>query len=69
MRKIIEEQIQDSLEIAYANEEAYMNELVLYRLHFEGYKYDQVIGKLVKVLINVFYKISPMQATIVTTSY
>jgi hypothetical protein len=37
-------------------------------LHFESYKYDQVIAKLVEVPINVFQKNSPMQATNVATS-
>jgi hypothetical protein len=50
------------------DEEPYLNELVVYRLHFESYKYDQVTGKLVEVPINVFQKISPMQAIIVVIS-
>ncbi len=50
------------------DEEPYLNELVVYRLHFESYKYDEETGKLVEVPINVFQKISPMQATIVATS-
>jgi hypothetical protein len=36
----MEEHIQDSLEIVREDEEAYLNELVVYRLQFEGYKYD-----------------------------
>ncbi len=64
--------IQNSLEIVRiedrVDEEPYLNELIVYRLHFESYKYDQVIGKLVEVLVNVFQKISPMQTTIVATS-
>jgi hypothetical protein len=56
------------LEIARANEEAYLNELLAYQLHFEGYKYDQLIGKLVEVLVNVFQKFSFVQATTIATS-
>jgi hypothetical protein len=40
VQEIMEEQIQDSLEIVCANEEAYLNELVAYHLQLEGYKYD-----------------------------
>jgi hypothetical protein len=46
-----------------------LNELVAHRLHFEGYKYDRLIGKLVKIPINVFQKSSHVQAIIVATSY
>ncbi len=56
------------MEIVCVDEEAYLNKLVAYRLHFEGYKYDHVIDKLVEVPINVFQKISPMQVVVVTTS-
>ncbi len=34
--EIIEEQIEDNLEIIFVDEEAYLNELVACRLHFEG---------------------------------
>jgi hypothetical protein len=68
MQEIIEKQIQDSLDITHANEKAYLNELVVYWLHLESYKYDQVIGKLVEIPINVFQKNSPMQTTNVATS-
>jgi len=40
VEEIIEERIQDNLEIARVDEEKYLNELVAYQLHFEGYKYD-----------------------------
>jgi hypothetical protein len=40
MQEITEEHVQKGLDIACAYEEAYLNELVTYRLHFEGYKYD-----------------------------
>jgi hypothetical protein len=56
VQEIIGKQIQESLEIVHVDEEAYLNELVAYWLHFEGYKYDWLIGKLVEVLINVFQK-------------
>jgi hypothetical protein len=56
------------LKIVRVNEEAYLNELVAYRLHFEGYKYDQLISKLVEVLVNVLHKGSHVQPTSVTTS-
>ncbi len=49
MREIIEKQIQESFQIICVAEEAYLNELVAYRLHFEGYKYDWLIDKLAKV--------------------
>ncbi len=54
MQEIIEEQIQNNLEIVRVDEEAYLNELVIYWLHFEHYKFDQVTSKLVEVPINVF---------------
>jgi hypothetical protein len=41
------------LELVCADEEAYLNELVVYRLKFKGYKYDQLSGKLVEVLVEV----------------
>ncbi len=53
MQEITEKQIQESLKIVHVDEEAYLNELVTYRLHFEGYKYDKLISKLVEVLVNV----------------
>jgi hypothetical protein len=69
MQEITKEQFQKSLEIPCANVKAYLNELVTYRLHFEGYKYDQVTSKLVEVPItNVFQKNSPMQVAIVAIS-
>jgi hypothetical protein len=40
VQEIIEKQIQESLEIIHVDEEAYLNELVAYWLHFKGYKYD-----------------------------
>jgi hypothetical protein len=54
VEEITKEQIQDSLEIVHVDEEAYLYELVACQLHFEGYKYEQLIGKLVEVLVNVF---------------
>jgi hypothetical protein len=42
------------LEIARANEKAYLNELVAYQLKFEGYTYDWFISKLVEVLAITF---------------
>ncbi len=68
MQEIITKQIENSWEIVCANEEAYLNELVAYWLHFEGYKYDQVTNKLVEAPIHVFQKISPMQVVVVITS-
>jgi hypothetical protein len=61
--------VQDSLEIASANEEAYLNELVAHWLHFEGYKYDRITSKLVEVPINVLQKNSHVQATTIITSF
>ncbi len=69
MQEFVKEQFQESLEIIHASEEAYLNELVAYRLHFESYKYDQFISKLVEVLVNVFQKKSPMQATTIVISF
>jgi hypothetical protein len=54
VQEITKEQIQDSLEIARVDEEAYMNELVTYQLQFEGYKYDRLTCKLVEVHVIVF---------------
>jgi hypothetical protein len=47
MIEIIKEKIQESLDIAHVDEEVYLNELVAYQLHFEGYKCDRFISKLV----------------------
>jgi hypothetical protein len=60
VQEITEEHIQKSLDISCADEEAYLNELVTYRLKFEGYKYDRFTNKLVNVLVNVFQKSSPL---------
>ncbi len=65
----MKEQIQNSLEIVHTDEEAYMNELVAYRLQFDGYTYDQLISTLIEVPIIVFQKFSLVQATIVATSF
>jgi hypothetical protein len=56
------------LKIVHVDEEAYLNELVTYRLHFEGYKYDQLISKLVEVLVNVLHRGSHVQPVVVATS-
>lgn len=40
MQEIKEEQIQNNLEIAHTDEEAYMFELVAYRIQFLEYTYD-----------------------------
>jgi len=56
VQKIIEKKIQESFEIVHVDEKAYLNELVAYGLHFEGYKYDCLNSKLVEVPINVFQK-------------
>jgi hypothetical protein len=40
VQKIIEKLTQESLDIARVDEEAYLNELVSYWLHFKGHKYD-----------------------------
>ncbi len=58
MHDIIEKHIEESLEITCVDEEAYLNELVAYQLHFETYQYDQLTNKLVEVLVNVFQKSS-----------
>ncbi len=68
VQEIMEEQIQDSLKIICADEEAYLNELVTYRLQFEGYKYDHLISKLVGVHVTTFQKFSLMQVATVATS-
>ncbi len=38
----------DNLEIAHADEEAYMFELVVYEMQFLKYKYDQLNSKLIE---------------------
>jgi hypothetical protein len=40
VEEITKKQIQKNLNIAHADEEAYLNELVAYQLHSEGYMYD-----------------------------
>jgi hypothetical protein len=55
VQEITKKQIQENLKIVCVNVEAYLNELVAYQLHFEGYKYDQLISKLVEVLVNVLH--------------
>ncbi len=57
------------MKIAHANEEAYLNELIAYRLQFDGYTYDQLTRNLIKVSIIISQKFSPMQASIVVTSF
>jgi hypothetical protein len=57
-RRSLKKHIQESLEIARVNKKAYLNELVAYRLHFEGYKYDWLTGKLVEIHVNAFQKSS-----------
>ncbi len=47
--QITKEQIQNSLELVYMDEEAYLNELVAYKLKFQGSTYDQLNAKLVEV--------------------
>jgi hypothetical protein len=37
----------------HANEEVYLNELVAYQLQFDGYTYDRLIKKLIKVFITI----------------
>jgi hypothetical protein len=49
----MKELIQDNLEITHVNEEAYLNELVAYRLQVEGYMYDQFHNKLVEIFVTV----------------
>jgi CRISPR/Cas system-associated endonuclease Cas3-HD len=68
VQEITEKKILESLDITHANEEAYLHELVAYWLHFEGYKYDRLINKLIEIPINIFQKSSPMQSIIVATS-
>jgi beta-lactamase class D len=52
-QEITKEWIQEILNITHVDEEAYLNELVAYQLHFEDL-YDQLIGKLDKVHVNFF---------------
>ncbi len=49
----MEEQIQDNLELVRVDEEAYLNELIVYLLKFKGQRYDWLSGKLVEVLVKV----------------
>jgi len=57
------------LEIVHVGEEAYLNELVAYQLHFEGYKYDCLINKLIEVHVNVFQNNSHAQVAAIATSF
>ncbi len=68
MQEITKTYIQESLDIARANEVVYLNELVAYWLHFEGYKYDQLTSKLVEIHVDVFKKSSPLQSIVVAIS-
>ncbi len=54
------------MEIARANEKAYLNELIAYRLHFEGSTYDQLNNKLVEAPVIVSQHVQV--ATITTSS-
>jgi hypothetical protein len=53
------------LELICVDEEAYMNELVAYKLKFQGYKYDWLITKLIETFVEVFQKKIPMQPLLV----
>lgn len=55
--------------MACANEEAYLNELVVYQLEFEGYMCDRLNNKLVKVHVTISQKNSLMKATFITMSF
>jgi hypothetical protein len=57
------------LEIACADEEAYLNELVVYWLQFDGYTYDQLTSKPIEVPVITFQKFSLVKATIIITSF
>ncbi len=48
MQEIREEQIQNNLEIAHADEETYMFELVAYKVQFLKYMYDRLNSKLIE---------------------
>jgi hypothetical protein len=66
----MEEQIQKNLELAHANDEAYLNELITYRLKFQGYKYDRLNAKPIETHVEVFKKFSHVQlASIVVSSH
>ncbi len=54
---ITKEQIQYNLELTRDDEEAYLNEMFAYKLKFQGYKYDQLITKLIETLVKVSQKI------------
>jgi len=66
---ITKEHIQNNLEIVHGNEKVYLNELVVYRLQLDGYTYDWLIGKPIKVSDIISYKFSLVQASIVATSF
>jgi len=55
--------------MARADEEAYLNELVTYRLKFEGYMYDWLSAKLVEIPVKVFKKFSPTQLAYTTMGF
>jgi hypothetical protein len=48
MQEIKEEQIQNNLEIAHVDEEAYMFKLVAYKVQFLKYMYDRLNSKLIE---------------------
>ncbi len=64
----MEEQIQKKLEISCVDEEAYLNELVTCQLQFDGFTFDQLIGKLVEVLVTIFQKFSHVWVVTITIS-
>jgi hypothetical protein len=57
------------LDIAFVDEEAYLNELVAYQLHFKGYKYDRLTCKLVEVHVDVLQNSSHEQSIAMATSF
>jgi hypothetical protein len=61
IQEITKEQIQDNLELIRVDEEAYLNELVAYKLKFQGYKYVWLITKLIEEPIKVLQKKIPRQ--------
>ncbi len=57
------------MEIVRADEKAYLNELVAYRLQFEGYTYDLFNNKVVEVPVTVSQKFSFVWASTTAMSY
>ncbi len=68
MQEIKEEQIQNNLEIAHVDEEAYMFKLVAYKVQFLKYMYDRLNSKLIETEGGVGVSQIPTPMELIPTS-